>query len=197
MKRVVLFGPPGVGKGTQGGRLAASLGVPAISTGDLFRAHVKNGTDLGKRLSTLIGSGDYVPDAITNSMLGGAARGAGRRGRVPARRLPADRRPGRGARPAARALAAHDARRRAAAGRIRRGPGGAAAPARRRSRAAPTTPPRSSGTDSGLYHAETEPLVALYDAADLVLRVDGVGTMDEVHERLLAAIGQREPSALS
>ena len=69
MKRVVLFGPPGVGKGTQGGRLAAALGVPAISTGDLFRAHVANGTDLGKRLSALIAAGDYVPDSITNSML--------------------------------------------------------------------------------------------------------------------------------
>ena len=69
MERVVLFGPPGVGKGTQGGRLAAALGVPAISTGDLFRAHVRGGTELGNRLSALIASGDYVPDSVTNSML--------------------------------------------------------------------------------------------------------------------------------
>jgi adenylate kinase len=48
-----------------------------------------------------------------------------------------------------------------------------------------------------LYHAETEPLVALYDAAGLVLRVDGVGSPDEVHDRLIAVIGEREPSALS
>jgi adenylate kinase len=47
-----------------------------------------------------------------------------------------------------------------------------------------------------VYHQETEPLVALYDAADLVLRVDGTGTPDEVHERLRTALGLREPTPL-
>jgi adenylate kinase len=69
MKRLVIMGPPGVGKGTQSEWLAASLGIPAISTGDVFREHVRTGTKLGIQVKDLLASGAYVPDDITNRMV--------------------------------------------------------------------------------------------------------------------------------
>jgi len=69
MTRVVLIGPPGVGKGTQAVRLAAELGVPAISTGDIFRDNIARKTPLGVELRDLIQSGEYVPDATTNAIV--------------------------------------------------------------------------------------------------------------------------------
>jgi adenylate kinase len=61
---VVLLGPPGAGKGTQGERLAASLGVPKIATGDVLRAAVKAGTPLGLEAKACMERGDLVPDAV-------------------------------------------------------------------------------------------------------------------------------------
>jgi adenylate kinase len=67
--RVLLMGPPGAGKGTQAVRLAAILGVPTISTGELFRAEVREGTDLGRQVSHLLAEGGYVPDELTNTLV--------------------------------------------------------------------------------------------------------------------------------
>lgn len=61
---VVLFGPPGAGKGTQGERLAASLGVPRIATGDVLRAAVREGTPLGLQAKAAMDRGDLVPDEV-------------------------------------------------------------------------------------------------------------------------------------
>jgi adenylate kinase len=61
---IVLLGPPGAGKGTQGERLAARLGVPKIATGDVLRAAVKNGTPLGLEAKAAMDRGDLVPDAV-------------------------------------------------------------------------------------------------------------------------------------
>ncbi|WP_291057763.1 adenylate kinase [Herbiconiux sp.] len=69
MNRFVLMGPPGVGKGTQAARLSRRLGIPAISTGDLFREHVRTSTPLGLEVSALIAAGSYVPDSVTNAMV--------------------------------------------------------------------------------------------------------------------------------
>jgi adenylate kinase len=66
---LVLLGPPGAGKGTQAKELAERLGVPAISTGDIFRANVADGTPLGREAQAYMDRGDYVPDAITNAMV--------------------------------------------------------------------------------------------------------------------------------
>lgn len=63
------MGPPGAGKGTQAVGIAAHYGVPAISSGDLFRDNIKRKTDLGRRFSTLIAAGDYVPDVLTSSVV--------------------------------------------------------------------------------------------------------------------------------
>ncbi len=67
--RLVLLGPPGAGKGTQAALLAQRYGVPAISTGDIFRANVKEGTELGKRAQEYMNSGALVPDEVTNAMV--------------------------------------------------------------------------------------------------------------------------------
>lgn len=66
---VVLLGPPGAGKGTQAERLAGTLGVPHISTGNLFREHLKNMTELGHRADMYISRGQLVPDDVTIQML--------------------------------------------------------------------------------------------------------------------------------
>jgi adenylate kinase len=67
--RVVLLGPPGAGKGTQAQIIAGRLGVPAISTGDIFRANVSGQTQLGQRAKVYMDAGDLVPDEITVAMV--------------------------------------------------------------------------------------------------------------------------------
>jgi adenylate kinase len=67
--RVVLLGPPGAGKGTQAQVIAGRLGVPAISTGDIFRANVSGQTDLGRQAKVYMDAGDLVPDEITVAMV--------------------------------------------------------------------------------------------------------------------------------
>lgn len=67
--RLVLLGPPGAGKGTQAARLAERLGIPAISTGDIFRANIKGGTELGKLAQSYSSRGALVPDEVTNAMV--------------------------------------------------------------------------------------------------------------------------------
>jgi adenylate kinase len=63
------MGPPGAGKGTQAATVAAHFGIPAISTGDIFRANVSQGTPLGVEAKRYMDAGDYVPDEITNKMV--------------------------------------------------------------------------------------------------------------------------------
>jgi adenylate kinase len=67
--KLLFIGPPGAGKGTQAGRVADRLGIPHISTGDMFRHHVAAGTELGKQVKAIMEAGDYVPDSITVAML--------------------------------------------------------------------------------------------------------------------------------
>ncbi len=67
--RLVLLGPPGAGKGTQAKRLAAHLGVPAISTGDIFRSNIAESTALGRLAQTYLDAGKLVPDEVTNDMV--------------------------------------------------------------------------------------------------------------------------------
>jgi len=69
MRNLVLFGPPGAGKGTQSEKLIQKYGFVHISTGDLFRWHTKNDTELGKRVKEIMNSGALVPDEITIAML--------------------------------------------------------------------------------------------------------------------------------
>jgi adenylate kinase len=67
--RLILMGPPGAGKGTQASFVAQHFGIPAISTGDIFRANVSQGTPLGVEAKRYMDSGEYVPDEVTNHMV--------------------------------------------------------------------------------------------------------------------------------
>lgn len=67
--RLIIMGPPGAGKGTQATLLAARLGIPHISSGEIFRANIAAGTELGALAKTYIDRGDYVPDDVTNGMI--------------------------------------------------------------------------------------------------------------------------------
>ena len=69
MTRLLLVGPPGAGKGTQAAILAETFGVPAISTGDIFRSNVANETPLGLQVKVIMEAGEYVPDALTNEIV--------------------------------------------------------------------------------------------------------------------------------
>jgi adenylate kinase len=68
-RNLLIFGPPGAGKGTQAPRLAAELALPHIATGDMLRAHLREGTELGARAKTYMEAGELVPDALVIEML--------------------------------------------------------------------------------------------------------------------------------
>jgi adenylate kinase len=69
VSRFLLIGAPGAGKGTQAAKLAAAYGVPAVSTGDIFRHNVANETELGKLAKAFMDRGEYVPDSLTNDLV--------------------------------------------------------------------------------------------------------------------------------
>lgn len=69
MTKMLIIGPPGSGKGTQASRISERLGIVAISTGDIFRANVKEETPLGIEAKKYIDKGDFVPDSVTNNMV--------------------------------------------------------------------------------------------------------------------------------
>ena len=66
--RAVLLGPPGAGKGTQAVRLVEKYGVPQISTGDIFRKNIKEGTELGKKAQEYMNAGGLVTDSLARSL---------------------------------------------------------------------------------------------------------------------------------
>ncbi len=67
--RLLIMGPPGAGKGTQAAILCDRIGIPHISTGDLFRANLAQGTPLGQEAKKYMDAGEYVPDSVTNGMV--------------------------------------------------------------------------------------------------------------------------------
>jgi len=69
LTRLLIVGPPGAGKGTQSARITATYDIPAIATGDIFRANIKNQTELGQKVKAIIDAGDYVPDSLTNDLV--------------------------------------------------------------------------------------------------------------------------------
>ena len=67
--RLLIVGPPGAGKGTRAEKIAEHYGVPAVSTGDIFRANIKNGTELGQEVQAITERGELVPDELTNKIV--------------------------------------------------------------------------------------------------------------------------------
>jgi adenylate kinase len=69
MTRLLIIGPPGSGKGTQAEHLARHFGIPAVSTGEIFRSNVSNQTELGNEAGKYLDDGDFVPDRLTNALV--------------------------------------------------------------------------------------------------------------------------------
>ena len=182
---LVFMGPPGVGKGTQAQRLRDRYGWVQLSTGDLFRDHLRRGTDLGTTARTFIDRGSYVPDEVTVGMVRewlAALRPDSRimfdgfpRTALQAEAL--DRLLGEHGRHLARVLVL-DAPRDELVRRIL---------GRAREHGRVDDDPELIGKRYDLYLAETEPIIAHYETRGLVHRVNGVGLIDEVTERLFVA----------
>lgn len=186
-KRLVILGPPGAGKGTQAARIAERLGIPAISTGDIFRTNIKNETPLGLQVKDILASGGYVTDEITNAivddrleepdcgpgfLLDGYPRTAAQVDALDAM------------------LAAHG---KALDKVLELTVDDEAVVARLLNRAG--TEGRADDTEDvirerqAIYHRETAPLAALYAARGVLVQVDGMGEVHEVTDRVLAALG--------
>lgn len=184
--RLVLLGPPGAGKGTQAARLATELDVPAISTGDIFRANVTEGTELGRTAKQYMDEGEYVPDQVTNAMVrdrllaDDAADGFLLDGypRTPAQVQELDAMLGDAGVDAVVQLTVdtEEVVKRLAqrATEQRRSDDGEAVQRHRLE----------------VYEQQTAPLVDVYDRRGLLHRVDGMGAVPDVTARILAALGR-------
>jgi adenylate kinase len=183
-RRLLFLGPPGAGKGTQAARLAAAIGIPHISTGDMLRTAVARGTDLGKEAEAIMAAGDLVPDDLVTAMV--------------AERLAED--------DAACGYLLDGFPRNAAQAASLAGEVGEDAievavlievpdeelVARLLKRAAEQG--RSDDNEAtirrrlAVYAEQTEPLIDYYAGRDKLVRVDGLGTVDEILARIVAAL---------
>ncbi len=185
--RVVLMGPPGAGKGTQAVVVSERLGVPHVSTGDIFRANVAGGTPLGLEAKRYMDAGDYVPDSVTNAMVRDRlAQPDAAVGFLldvyPRTVAQVDE--------LAAMLAEHGV---ALDHVVELTVDRDELVARLVKRAAEQG--RSDDSEDVIrrrqevFAEQTAPLTALYEAQGLLVRVDGMGPVDEVTARVLAALG--------
>jgi len=183
------MGPQGAGKGTQAARLAERLGVPAISTGDIFRANIKGGTELGVLAKSYTAQGELVPDSVTNDMV---------RDRLAqpdaAEGFILDGYPRNAAQVAELDSILSDAGV-ALDGVIELVADRDELLARLRKRA--QVEGREDDTEDAIarrldiYAEETAPLTGAYAERGVLVRVDGIGDIDAVSERLVAALDGR------
>jgi adenylate kinase len=184
---VMILGAPGSGKGTQGKVLAASLGIPQVSTGDLLRAAVKDGTPLGAQAKGYMDQGLLVPDDIILGLIREILDSErGRQGilmdgfpRTEAQAEAVDRiLAGKGERVHHVALleVAEDEL-------VRRLLGRAAKEGRSDDNL------ESIQQRLKVFHEQTEPLIAYYDKQGVVRRIPGMGDVDAIQQRLRAAVG--------
>lgn len=189
MTRLLIVGPPGAGKGTQAEILASTFGIPAISTGDIFRANIKAGTPLGLQVQEIVAGGGYVPDSLTNEIVqdrlhqDDAAEGFLLDGypRTADQVAELDRILGEtGAQLDAVVQLVAD-KDEVVARLLKR--------AAEQGRADDTEEVIRHRQD--VYLEQTEPLIAAYESRGLVVPVDGLGTVDEVSERIRTALAAR------
>jgi adenylate kinase len=187
--RLVLLGPPGAGKGTQALRLAERIGVPAISTGDIFRANIKDGTELGRKVQEFTSAGALVPDELTDALV------RDRLGHDDARDgFLLDGYPRNAAQVAALEAALDESGARLDAA-IELTADTDVVVERLLSRAA--IEGRADDTEPvirhrlDVYREQTAPIAGLYAERGLLVRVDGIGEVDEVTERMLTALAEQ------
>jgi len=181
--RIVLLGPPGAGKGTQAVQLAEKLGVPQISTGDLFRHNISHETTLGQEAKKYLDSGDLVPASLTNALVDDRLDGPDVAGGFILDGFP---------RSVEQAEALHDMLERRglkldAVLEFRVPEDVLVDRLKGRGRADDTEDVIRNRFK--VYRDETAPLLAHYGGAELKT-VDAVGTLDEVFARALQALGR-------
>lgn len=190
MTRLLIVGPPGAGKGTQSVRLTEKYSIPAIATGDIFRANIKNETELGKQVKAIIDAGDYVPDSLTNDLVAHRLQEPdaidgflldGYPRTIDQLHFLDDLLATSGAALDAVVQLVVDTDE--LIGRLLK----RAHEAGRTDDTEDTIRHRQE-----LYLRETAPLIALYEARGLVIKIDALGGVDEVADRIESALASRE-----
>ncbi|MDT0158397.1 adenylate kinase [Microbacterium sp. ARD32] len=187
--RLLIVGPQGSGKGTQGVRVADALAIPVVSTGDIFRANIKAGTELGQKVTAILDAGDLVPDELTSEivrdrlsqedaangfLLDGYPRNTAQVGHLDAFLAESDA--------ALDAVILLDVPREESLSRLH---------------LRAVEQGRSDDTDEAIAHRldiyehETAPIISVYAERGIVDRIDGVGSLDEITARISAALGAR------
>jgi adenylate kinase len=187
--RLLIVGPPGAGKGTQATMIAERYGIPAISTGDIFRANIKNQTELGKQVEAIVSSGSYVPDELTNAIVADRLAEADAQGGFLLDGYPrtVDQ-----VHELDRVLAASEASLDAV---VLLEADIDEVVQRLLKRAAEQG--RADDTEEVIRHRQevyveqTQPLIALFDQKGIVVRVDGLGTIDDVAERIASLLTEK------
>jgi len=187
--RLLIVGPPGAGKGTQAERIAVRYDIPTISTGDIFRFNIKNETELGLQVKAIVDAGDYVPDSLTNSLVTDRLNEADAAGGFLLDGYP---RTTDQVKYLDELLSSHghqlDAVVRLVADQDE---------IVRRLRKRALDQGRVDDSEEAIRHRqevylrETEPLIAAYSDRGLLLEVDGLGSMDEVTDRVFSALDTR------
>ena len=178
--RLLFIGPPGAGKGTQAGKVAARLGVPHVSTGEMFRDHVARGTNLGQQVEAIMAAGDYVPDEITVAMLAERiAQPDAERGYI------LDGFPRTDAQvEALDNLIGVDGLDRVVVFEVDEDE----LAERMMSRGRADDTAETIRARFNIYREQTQPLLDIYGGRDLTVSVDGMGEIDDVTERILAIL---------
>ena len=187
--RLLIVGPQGSGKGTQGVRIAETYGIPVVSTGDMFRANIKQGTPLGLQVTEILDRGDLVPDELTSEIVrdrlsqDDAANGFLLDG-YPRNTVQVAHLDGflaeRGE--ALDAVILLEVPREESLARL-------TLRATEQGRADDT--PEAIAHRLDIYEHETAPIIDVYSEKGIVDRIDGTGALDAVTERILAALTAR------
>jgi adenylate kinase len=187
--RFLIVGPPGVGKGTQAARISDAFDIPTISTGDIFRSNIAEGTELGKQVKAIVDAGDYVPDSLTNALVEDRLRSADAANgflldgypRTPDQVQHLD------------ALLAADGQALDAVIRLLADREEIV----RRLRKRALEQGRADDSEEAIrhrqevYQRETEPVVAMYRDRGVLVEVDGLGEIEEVTQRIFARLAER------
>lgn len=187
--RLLIVGPQGSGKGTQGVRIAESFGIPVVSTGDIFRANIKEGTELGQQVTAILEAGDLVPDELTSAIVrdrlsqDDAAAGFLLDG-YPRNTHQVEHLDefltGRGE--SLDAVILLDVPREESIARL-------ALRATEQGRTDDT--PEAIAHRLDIYENETAPILSVYGPRGIVDTIDGVGSLDEITERIFTALDAR------
>ncbi len=187
--RLLIVGPQGSGKGTQGVRIAAALRIPVVATGDIFRANIKEGTELGQKVTAILDAGDLVPDELTSELvrdrlsqddaqagflLDGYPRNTAQVAHLD------EFLGGRGE--ALDAVLLLDVPREESIARLRQR-------ALEQGRSDDTEETIAHRLD--IYEQETAPILEVYGQRGIVDRINGVGSLNEVTERIAGALAAR------